>query len=396
MADGPAVVGRPVRASGGGVYVIELPAPLATAPVDINRVGKWIERVPMLKLDGETPTSKALAARLAGFWLPRQTVLFVGSTAGSIVGRVAAFERHVLGDPRPHAGAQWLKVLRLEGLRVWWANTDAPEEYEDAVVEAFAAGVSDAERAALYDSQVILPFANLRTVTGDRKRHGMTGAVLPIEAPPPIPESHVVDLPPGDADGARVAPRGSGTTRRPAPASGAPARASTPRRTTARSIPASGAKGRPAEPIYLSPEGLARTQAELEALIGRRPEVVNRIQRARELGDLKENADYTAAREEQSFLEGRIQLLESQLRAAVVVETPLDVTRVRLGSQVTVELDGERATYMIVGSAESDPASGRISHASPIGKALVGRSPGEEAVIRTPGGEVHYRVVAIE
>ena len=80
MADGPAVWGRPVPAQGPGVFVIELPAPRATAPIELTRVGKWIERVDGLRLDGERPTSRALAARLASFWLPSQTVLYVGAT----------------------------------------------------------------------------------------------------------------------------------------------------------------------------------------------------------------------------------------------------------------------------------------------------------------------------
>ena len=78
MADGPVLWGRPVPASGPGVFVIELPAPLATAPIEVTRIGKWIERVDTLRLDGERPTSKALAARLSAFWLPSQTVLYIG------------------------------------------------------------------------------------------------------------------------------------------------------------------------------------------------------------------------------------------------------------------------------------------------------------------------------
>ena len=126
----------------------------------------------------------------------------------------------------------------------------------------------------------------------------------------------------------------------------------------------------------------------------RRPEVIERIKRARELGDLKENADYTSAREEQSFLEGRVQALEAQLRHAVVIQ-PTDGTRVALGSHVTVTVDGEDAEFMVVGPAESDPARGRISSASPVGRALMGRSAGDDAIVATPRGTVVYRVVSI-
>jgi len=129
----------------------------------------------------------------------------------------------------------------------------------------------------------------------------------------------------------------------------------------------------------------------------RRPEVIDRIRRARELGDLRENADYTAAREEQSFLEGRIQALEGRLRGAVVVEAPpAGSGRVRLGSRVVVEHDGEETAFTIVGPTESDPSSGRISDASPVGRALLGAAAGDEVVVRTPRGDTRYRVVALD
>ncbi|MEA2610832.1 MAG: hypothetical protein QOG32_558, partial [Chloroflexota bacterium] len=112
MADGPMVWGRPVPAQGPGIFVIESPAPLAAAPIELTRVGKWIERVETLRLDGERPTSRALAARLGSFWLPSQTVLYIGSSDVSIARRVAAIARTELGDRRPAAGGHWLKTLR--------------------------------------------------------------------------------------------------------------------------------------------------------------------------------------------------------------------------------------------------------------------------------------------
>src|SRR3954447_23092672 len=123
MPDGPAVLGRPVRASGTGVYVVELATPLPRAPLDIAVLGKWIERRETLRVDGERPTSKTLAARIAAFWVPSSPVVFVGSSDRSIAGRIGALERHVLGDRQPHASAQWLKALRIDGMRVWWAAT---------------------------------------------------------------------------------------------------------------------------------------------------------------------------------------------------------------------------------------------------------------------------------
>lgn len=154
--------------------------------------------------------------------------------------------------------------------------------------------------------------------------------------------------------------------------------------------------GRPADPVHLTADGADRLRDELRTLIDvRRPEVVARIRTAKELGDLKENADYTAAREEQSFLEGRIQAIEAQLRAAVIIETPAAGSRVGLGTTVTVEAMGEEATYVLVGTTEADPAQGRISVSSPVGAALLGHGPGDEILVKTPRGETRYRVLAV-
>ena len=150
--------------------------------------------------------------------------------------------------------------------------------------------------------------------------------------------------------------------------------------------------------------------AELDELTQRRrPEVVARIKSARELGDLKEHAAYHAAREEQSFLEGRIQLLERRLRRAVIVTAPGTATdggagpaggRTRrgasLGSRVTVELNGLESVFTLVGTTEANAAEGRISTSSPVGGALIGAMPGAEVRVRTPRGDVAYRVLAVD
>jgi len=146
----------------------------------------------------------------------------------------------------------------------------------------------------------------------------------------------------------------------------------------------------------LTVEGAARLHAELEELIRvRRPEVIARIRTAKEHGDLKENSEYHAAREEQSFLEGRVQALEARLRTAPIVDAPAAGARVGLGSQVTVEHDGETFTYTIVGASESDPSSGRISSASPVGRAMMSHDVGDDVIVGTPAGERRYRIVAI-
>lgn len=404
LADGPAVWGRPMRASGAGIFIIELPSPPATAPLELTRIGKWIEHVKTMRIDGQEATSKAVAARLAAFWIPSTTVLYIGTSKQSMAARVSAIERTVLGDRRPYAGGNWLKALSgLDRARVWWAQTAATEEYEDALFSAFAAAVPEADRARLHDPTVVLPFANLRSTSGDRKAHGLNGYLVPEEVVPTVPAGRTVNLPPGDAEGAGGLPASrasGGTTRRTGrpPAPRAPRAPRAPAASPRRKGDAPGGPRR-GEPTYLSSEGIDRLRVEHAELTGvRRPEVIARIKSAKELGDLKENADYSSAREEQSFLEGRIASIEALLRDATVIEAPGANGRVDLGSKVSVEeagFPGEVMIYELVGTAEADPAAGRISNASPVGRALIGRRVGDTVAVRTPRGEVEYRIVEV-
>jgi len=399
LADGPVRWGAPVTARGPGIFVVELAVPLAAAPIEITRVGKWLERVPALQLDGEHPTAKALAARLASFWLADSCVLYAGTSNAAVGARIGSLTHHILGDRRPHPDGHWLQTLRgLEALRVWWAGTAAPEEALDAIFDAFAAAgptpVAGRPAAAL-----TLPWANTRRPTGERQAHGIVGGLIPEPAATPLPPTRVVHIAPGNADGVATEVKGTGTTRRtgtgPKPRAPRPAaaRAAAPARPRAAAAPKKFEAKR--EPIPLSADAVARLEAELDQLTRvQRPQVVARIKAARELGDLKENADYQAAREEQSFLEGRVRLVEDRLRYAVVLDEGPS-SHVVLGSLVTVEQAGDELTYTIVGSTEADPASGRISTASPVGAALLGAKPGDEVEVRTPRGSVRYRVVSI-
>ena len=389
MADGPALWGKPVRHAGPGVYVVELNDPITAAPTDLAAIGKWLERVPDLRLDGERPTSRDLQQRLGRWWLPSQPVLLIGSTAGSVSGRVAAIAKTVPGNRKPAASGFWLHFLRSSvQLRVWWAATDAPEEYEDALLDAFAGGVPAEERATLPDPSVALPWATLRSPSGAHKATGITNPLLPeVRAPEPQPITRIVDLPPAEADGARdEAKRG----RRPAPGRGVG------RVAAAAAYAAQGSPRKAPEPIYLSPEGLERIETELAELVAQRPDVIKRIATAREHGDLKENAEYHAAREEQGFLEGRIRSIEAKLKIAVVVAPTERGARVGLGARIRVEVDGEESRIQVVSSAEASSREGRISSASPVGAALMGRSVGDIVTVRTPGGEIRYTILEIE
>ena len=153
------------------------------------------------------------------------------------------------------------------------------------------------------------------------------------------------------------------------------------------------------EVSYLTAEGATRIRSELEFLKGpAREQLSVRLRAAIQQGDLSENADYTAAKEEQGFLEGRIQELEHILRNVVLIdELKQDTTTVTIGSRVTVqEEEYDPETYHLVGPKEADPRNGRISHESPIGKAIIGCHIGEEVQVDTPGGAIRLKIVSIE
>lgn len=152
------------------------------------------------------------------------------------------------------------------------------------------------------------------------------------------------------------------------------------------------------QPNYLTPEGEAKLKAELEELKGpKREELSQRLRSAIQMGDLSENADYHKAKEDQGFLEGRIQELEAILRNAVIIEKAATTGVVSIGSQVTIQEEGfDPETYHLVGPTEADPRQGRISHESPIGKALMDKKVGDVAQAETPGGKIKFKIIKIE
>ena len=147
--------------------------------------------------------------------------------------------------------------------------------------------------------------------------------------------------------------------------------------------------------IIMTQTGLEKLKGELAELkTQKRPSVIARIRAARELGDLAENADYQDAREEQAFIEGRIQELEAMIKSAEVACSGKK-GEVALGLKVTVAVAGTQFDFTIVGPNESDPANGLISHESPIGSALMGHGAGEKVGVKTPDGVVEYKIVKV-
>jgi len=149
---------------------------------------------------------------------------------------------------------------------------------------------------------------------------------------------------------------------------------------------------------YLTADGIKKLQEELDYLINvRRPEIARQIGEAKADGDISENAGYDEAKNAQAFAEGRILTIKNLLANAVVIDENGSTDVVRLGSTVTIrDMEyGDDETYAIVGSAEVDPANGRISLKSPIGQALLGHRKGDTVQVKVPSGVLHFEVIAI-
>lgn len=147
----------------------------------------------------------------------------------------------------------------------------------------------------------------------------------------------------------------------------------------------------------LTQEGLLKLNEELKHLINdKRKEVIERIREAAAHGDLSENADYAQAREEQSFIEGRIMEIEDMIKNAEIITHSTQHNTVTIGSSVKVKVDGtEERTYSIVGSNEANPSEGKISNESTVGKSLLNKKIGDKIVVETPAGEKEYEITGI-
>lgn len=147
----------------------------------------------------------------------------------------------------------------------------------------------------------------------------------------------------------------------------------------------------------LTPEGLIKLNKELKELVEtKRKEVIERIREAAAHGDLSENADYAQAREEQSFIEGRIAEIEDIVKNAEIISTNGHGNTVTVGSTATIKANGAEKKYTIVGSNEANPKEGKISNESMVGRALLGRKAHEKFKVPTPAGEIDYEILSIE
>jgi transcription elongation factor GreA len=155
-----------------------------------------------------------------------------------------------------------------------------------------------------------------------------------------------------------------------------------------------------AKDVPITPEGLEGVRRELEELTTKkRPAIVAKIKAARELGDLSENFEYHAAKNDQGMMEARVKELEAIIKNHVLIEAPTANGVVGMGNTVRfaeVGEEGEEETYRIVGPAEADPKAGRVSFESAVGKALIGHRVGDEVAIKTPGGQYSVRITGID
>ncbi len=152
-------------------------------------------------------------------------------------------------------------------------------------------------------------------------------------------------------------------------------------------------------PVYLTEEGYEELENELDHLKRvRRQKVAERLHDALSEGELIENAELEDARREQAFVEGRIYMLEQQLRNAQLIEGGSKEGIINVGSRVTVQEEGSDhpEVYHMVGSAEAYPRDGKISNESPLGRALLGKRVGEEAVVKAPDGDLVFQILAVQ
>ena len=151
--------------------------------------------------------------------------------------------------------------------------------------------------------------------------------------------------------------------------------------------------------IYLTKEGLAELKKEYDEIVNvKRPNVLARVTQARNMGDLSENAEYVASREELTFIDGRIDELEIILKQAVIIRDNVKAANhaVKLGSTVTLTVNGKKEIFTVVGEWEADPENKKISHESPLGKMLIGKKVGDKVQVEAPASKITYAVISVK
>jgi len=148
--------------------------------------------------------------------------------------------------------------------------------------------------------------------------------------------------------------------------------------------------------MKITPEGLKKLKSELEKLIAKRQEISKRIKEAKDLGDLSENAEYSQAREAQALNESRIVQLREMIKKAEVVSLVQGGSSIQIGSQVKIQSQKGTQEIEIVGSQEADPLNGKVSDCSPLGKVLIGHCKGDVVKIKTPNGEMEYKIMEVK
>lgn len=150
------------------------------------------------------------------------------------------------------------------------------------------------------------------------------------------------------------------------------------------------------KPVQLTQDGYNKLLSELKELTDvKKPYAIDRLHKARSMGDLSENSEYTAAKEELSFVEGRIQEIDAIIRKAVIIQNQGDSQTVQVGNTVNVICDGISESYQIVGEFEADPMNKKLSHTSPIGRSLIGKKSGDVVSVSIPAGFKTFKIIKI-
>ncbi|MEK7177431.1 MAG: transcription elongation factor GreA [Patescibacteria group bacterium] len=149
--------------------------------------------------------------------------------------------------------------------------------------------------------------------------------------------------------------------------------------------------------IQITQKGFDDLKIEHQDLIkNKKPKAIDRLGKARSMGDLSENSEYTAAKEELAFVEGRVQEIEGIINNAEVVENNDNSNQVQIGSSVTVETNGKQEVFQIVGEFEADPMIKKLSQNSPIGQALINKRVGDLVEVNIPAGKISYKIIGIK